>query len=696
VTVLRRVLIANRGEVAVRIARTVRALGATSIAVYSDADVDARHVHEADVAVRIGPVPAADSYLSIERVVEAARATGADAVHPGYGFLSENPALATACAEADITFVGPPASAIAAMGDKVRAKALVAAAGVPVVPGSEGRGLGDDELAAVAATIGFPVLLKPSAGGGGKGMRVVEDPTAFSDAVAGARREARGAFGDDTLLLERFVNRPRHIEIQVLADQHGHVVHLGERECSLQRRHQKVVEESPSPSLSEPTREAMGAAAVDAARACGYVGAGTVEFIVPSARPDEFFFLEMNTRLQVEHPVTELVHGLDLVELQLRVAAGEALPFAQDALVARGHAIEARVYAEDPAAGFLPTGGTVLVVDEPDDRPGVRVDSSLDVGAHIGTEYDPMLAKVIAHGADRAEALRRLDTALAHTTVLGVTTNIGFLRRLLADDDVVAGRLDTGLVDRRLPALVAGSVPDEVVVAAALRRLTPDEPVTDPWHLRRGWSPAGTRPQEALVEVRGHEPVTVVACWRDGSWWVRVGDDPTVPERPAALSPAAGAGASGSTEVVLVLDGRRTRLSVADGPNGEVWFGWGGEAWASRIEEPWQVHRGDRASAGSGPVPAPMPGTLTAVLVAEGDAVHEGQPLAVVEAMKMEFTLRAPQAGIVAVVHGPVGRQVALGEPIVTVADADDAAAHTGTVSDADLTGPGPTGPSGT
>ncbi len=459
------VLVANRGEIAVRVIRTLRELGVRSVAVFSDADAGARHVREADTAVRIGPAPAAESYLSVERLLEAAARTGAQAVHPGYGFLAENAAFARACEEAGLVFIGPSADAIALMGDKIRAKETVAAAGVPVVPG--GR---DPELADAARTLGPPVLLKPSAGGGGKGMRLVRDLAVLDEEIAAARREARASFGDDTLLVERWIDRPRHIEIQVLADGHGNVVHLGERECSLQRRHQKIIEEAPSVLLDEATRAAMGEAAVQAARSCGYRGAGTVEFIVPGSDPAQYYFMEMNTRLQVEHPVTELVTGLDLVEWQLRVAAGEPLGFTQDDVTLTGHAVEARICAEDPARGFLPSGGTVLLLDEPRGD-GVRTDSGLSEGTEVGSLYDPMLAKVIAYGPDRATALRRLRAALAETVTLGVQTNAGFLRRLLAHPDVVAGELDTGLVERAVDDLVTTDVPEEVYEAAAAVRL---------------------------------------------------------------------------------------------------------------------------------------------------------------------------------------------------------------------------------
>ncbi|WP_405492616.1 biotin carboxylase N-terminal domain-containing protein [Streptomyces sp. NBC_00096] len=532
------VLVANRGEIAVRVIRTLRELGVRSVAVFSDADADARHVREADTAVRIGPAAAAESYLSVERLLDAARRTGAQAVHPGYGFLAENAAFAAACADAGLAFIGPPAAAISLMGDKIRAKETVKAAGVPVVPGSTGSGLSDAELIAAAEEIGVPVLLKPSAGGGGKGMRLVRDPGLLGEEIAAARREARSSFGDDTLLVERWVDRPRHIEIQVLADAHGNVVHLGERECSLQRRHQKVIEEAPSVLLTPELRASMGAAAVEAARSCGYVGAGTVEFIVPGGDPSSYYFMEMNTRLQVEHPVTELITGLDLVEQQLRVAAGAELGFGQSDVTLTGHAIEARVCAEDPARGFLPSGGVVLALSEPSGG-AVRTDSGLVAGVDTGSTYDPMLSKVIAYGPDRAAALRVLRGALADTVILGVQTNAGFLRRLLAHPDVVSGELDTGLVERDLLSLLPEGVPDEVYAAAALlssphcapsrnRALPGPSPRTpagpdeggstgsakpgwiDPFDSANGWRLGGT-PAWTVHHFRlpGQDPVTV-------------------------------------------------------------------------------------------------------------------------------------------------------------------------------------------
>ncbi|HEY4603467.1 MAG TPA: biotin carboxylase N-terminal domain-containing protein, partial [Blastococcus sp.] len=460
------VLVANRGEIAVRVIRTLREMGIRSVAVHSDADAGALHTRLADVAVPIGPAPAAQSYLSIERVLEAALRTGAQAIHPGYGFLSENVEFARACEHAGIVFIGPPVAAIEAMGDKIRAKQTVMAAGVPVVPGRTEPGMSDEQVIDAAVAVGFPVLLKPSAGGGGKGMRVVHAKEELPEAIAGARREAISSFGDDTLLVERYVGNSRHIEVQVLGDAHGNVIHLGERECSLQRRHQKVIEEAPSPLLDTASRASMGRAAVEAARAVGYTGAGTVEFIVDADRPRDFFFLEMNTRLQVEHPVTECVTGLDLVEQQIRVAAGERLPIDQSDVTLDGHAIEARLYAEDPSRGFLPQAGTVLGLVEPS-GPGIRFDSSLAVGGVVGTDYDPMLAKVIAWAPTRETARARLVGALGHTAVLGVTTNAAFLRSLLSDPDVVTGKLDTGLIERRGDALTVVAPPSSAVFAAA-------------------------------------------------------------------------------------------------------------------------------------------------------------------------------------------------------------------------------------
>ncbi|HYH32472.1 MAG TPA: biotin carboxylase N-terminal domain-containing protein [Pseudonocardia sp.] len=642
------VLVANRGEIAVRVLRTLRQLGIRSVAVHSDADAEAPHVRAADTAVRIGPAPAAQSYLSIPAVLEAAAATGAQAVHPGYGFLSENTAFAAACAEAGIVFVGPPASAIEAMGDKIAAKATVAKAGVPVVPGSDGAGLTDDELVAAVDGIGYPVLLKPSAGGGGKGMREVHRPEDLREAIASARREARGSFGDDTLLVERLVTTPRHIEIQVLADAHGNVVHLGERECSLQRRHQKIVEEAPSALLTEAQREAMGAAAVEAARAVGYTGAGTVEFIVGSDDPDRFYFMEMNTRLQVEHPVTELVYGVDLVEAQLRIAAGEERPW-PSRIRPSGHAVEARVYAEDPSAGFLPTGGRVLALREPDGT-SIRVDSGIATGTVVGSDYDPMLAKVIAWGGDRTEALRRLDASLRETVLLGLGTNIGFLRALLADPDVRAARLDTGLVGRRLTDWTAADVPSDVLVAAAahaLLELEPSGDVVDPFDVPGGWRVGEPAWTTWRMTVGGHEPVGVRIRGRAAGAEVAVGD-----AEPVSCT----ARRDGAVLAVTVDGVTRTYVCAQDGET--LWLGRDGHAWGIREQAPLDAATSAEAGAG-GPVLSPMPGTVTAVEVTDGQAVAAGDRLVVVEAMKMEHVLTAPVDGVVRELRARPGGTVA-------------------------------------
>jgi acetyl-CoA/propionyl-CoA carboxylase biotin carboxyl carrier protein len=661
------VLVANRGEIAVRVIRTLRAMGIRSVAVYSAADAGARHAREADVAVPIGPAPAAQSYLSIERVLDAAARTGAQAVHPGYGFLSENVEFARACEKAGVVFIGPPVAAIEAMGDKIRAKQTVMAAGVPVVPGRTEPGMSDDEVAAAAVEVGFPVLLKPSAGGGGKGMRVVRAEAELRDAIAAARREARGSFGDDTLLVERYVGSARHVEVQVLGDAHGTVIHLGERECSLQRRHQKVVEEAPSPLLDAATRAAMGTAAVEAARAVGYTGAGTVEFIVdaePGGRGGgiDFFFLEMNTRLQVEHPVTEMVTGLDLVELQVRVAAGEPLPLTQDDVVLDGHAIEARLYAEDPARGFLPQTGTVLGLREPA-GPGVRLDSSLAVGSVVGTDYDPMLAKVVAWGPDRDTARARLVGALGHTAVLGVPTNTAFLRALLTDPDVVAGRLDTGLIERRGEALTAAEpVPPSVYAAAALYELLEDEPagpVVDRWDVPDGWrlgEPAWT---VRRLQAAGGDPVTVRVRGRSSAAEVQVGSG-----EPVRASAARDGG-----ELTVTLDGVTSRYAVVHA-GGQVWLAADGRVTALREHE--RLHAAAEGAAADGAVTAPMPGTVTVVRAAVGDRVEAGAPLLVVEAMKMEHVLTAPLAGTVTELGVTAGQQVRLDERVAVVTAGED------------------------
>ncbi|MGA5501044.1 acetyl/propionyl/methylcrotonyl-CoA carboxylase subunit alpha [Streptomyces umbrinus] len=715
------VLVANRGEIAVRVIRTLRSLGVRSVAVFSDADADARHVREADTAVRIGPAPAAESYLSAERLLEAAARTGAQAVHPGYGFLAENAEFARACADAGLVFIGPPADAISLMGDKIRAKETVKAAGVPVVPGSSGSGLTDAELASAAREIGMPVLLKPSAGGGGKGMRLVRDASVLADEIAAARREARASFGDDTLLVERWIDRPRHIEIQVLADGHGNVVHLGERECSLQRRHQKIIEEAPSVFLDEKTRAAMGEAAVQAARSCGYSGAGTVEFIMPGVTvpiggtPPEppvssYYFMEMNTRLQVEHPVTEMITGIDLVEWQLRVAAGERLGFAQEDITLTGHAVEARICAEDPARGFLPSGGTVLRLHEPQGD-GIRTDSGLSEGTEVGSLYDPMLSKVIAYGPDRATALRRLRGALAGTVTLGVQTNAGFLRRLLAHPAVVAGELDTGLVEREVEGLVSTGVPPEVYVVGGLLRqaaLFPNPAPSRSWGLRpqTPLRPERPRPQtpDGLNESGWVDPFSVPSGWRLGgepAWTVQhlrvPGHDPvTVRVRATAegmefrldgvdaetealrgsggLPPVSGRGGPGEENrfsqpptVTLHLDGITHTFHHTS-----TWLGRDGDAWNLLDHDPVAASLTGAAHAGADSLTAPMPGTVTVVKVAVGDEVTAGQSLLVVEAMKMEHVISAPHAGTVTELDVTPGTTVAMDQILAVVAPREE------------------------
>ncbi|WP_406512118.1 ATP-grasp domain-containing protein [Streptomyces sp. NBC_00161] len=674
------VLVANRGEIAVRVIRTLRELGVRSVAVFSDADADARHVREADTAVRIGPAAAAESYLSVERLLDAARRTGAEAVHPGYGFLAENAAFAAACAEAGLAFIGPPASAISLMGDKIRAKQTVKAAGVPVVPGSSGSGLSDAELVAAAEEIGMPVLLKPSAGGGGKGMRLVRDAGLLGEEIAAARREARSSFGDDTLLVERWVDRPRHIEIQVLADAHGNVVHLGERECSLQRRHQKVIEEAPSVLLTPELRASMGAAAVEAARSCGYVGAGTVEFIVPGGDPSSYYFMEMNTRLQVEHPVTELITGLDLVEQQLRVAAGAPLAFSQSDVTLTGHAIEARVCAEDPARGFLPSGGTVLALSEPSGG-SVRTDSGLTAGVDTGSTYDPMLSKVIAYGPDRAAALRVLRGALADTVILGVQTNTGFLRRLLAHPDVVSGDLDTGLVERDLAGMLPEGVPPEVYATAAL--LAQDGAAAaadgwvDPFGAASGWRLGGT-PAWTVHHFRlpGQDPVTVrtrPSGTETELLLTDTGDDPA-PSAIEAQGPGQSPGAPARGRIVartaeyltVELGGVTHRFSQAASPEG-TWLGRDGDSWHVQDHDPVTAALSGAGHAGADTLAAPMPGTVTVVKVAVGDRVVAGQSLLVVEAMKMEHVISAPHSGTVTELDVSPGTTVAMDQVLAVV-----------------------------
>jgi acetyl-CoA/propionyl-CoA carboxylase biotin carboxyl carrier protein len=628
-----RVLIANRGEIAVRIERTLARLGVESVAVFSDADAEAPHVRAADLSVHIGPTPARDSYLSIERVVDAALHTGAGAVLPGYGFLSERADFAAACADAGLVFVGPGPEAMAMLGDKGRARAVADAAGVPTLPGWSGDELTDAEIVERVGEGDLPLLVKAAAGGGGKGMRLVERREDLAEALGAARREAASAFGDERLLIERFVEPSRHLEIQVIADSHGNAIHLGERECSLQRRHQKVIEESPSPVVTEAMREAMGAAAVALAQQAGYVNAGTVELIAERDDPSKFFFLEVNTRLQVEHPVTEEVTGLDLVELQLRVAAGERLPLTQEKVARSGWAIEARVYAEDPASGFLPSSGEVVAYRE---APGVRVDSGIAAGTVVGTDYDPMLAKVIARGEDREEALERLRRALGETVVAGPTTNVAYLRSLLARPEVRAGEMDTGLIERLGDEVTAPAPPPELAALALVAMLGEPED-DDIWSDRRGWRMQG--PAWIRRKLEGPIEVAVRATRDDWEW--QVGDD------------------SG------VLSSRPQKVSVY--PDGDaVWIA---DPDVGPVRFAPAVGDADSAAGGEASLEAPMPGTVVQLRVEAGATVAAGETLVVMESMKMEISIQAPRDGVVDTVLIASGDKVDRGAVLIELAD---------------------------
>ncbi|MCU1559462.1 biotin carboxylase N-terminal domain-containing protein [Mycetocola sp.] len=656
------VLVANRGEIACRILRTLRALGIRSVAVYSDADQNAKHVTDADDAVRIGPAPAAQSYLDIPAVIGAAMASGADAIHPGYGFLSENAAFARACADAGIVFIGPGVDALEVMGDKIRSKNHVAASGVPVIPGDSRPGLSNTELAEAAARVGYPLLIKPSAGGGGKGMHAVSHPADLEAALITARRVAAAAFGDDTLFLERLVSQPRHIEVQLLADSHGSVIHLGERECSLQRRHQKVIEEAPSPLLDAGTRARIGEAACRVAESVGYVGAGTVEFLVSAERPDEFFFMEMNTRLQVEHPVTEEVTGFDLVAEQIRIAAREPLRVTQADITLTGHAVEARLYAEDPERGFLPATGTVLELREATGD-GIRVDSSLRQGLVIGSDYDPMLAKVIAYGPDRSSALAQLDRALADTTILGVRTNVEYLRLLLADADVRAGNLDTSLIDRRLPELRFHRATDDHLAAAALLLHSEREAAStgSPWSRPSGWRLGEPRPTSYAFSL-GDETRTVSVLSGERAASVRIDDGE---ETQALLRPIDGIDHAltwaGRTRMLRLTRNARSVWVADDGFSVELPILSREQRLAARLA---LISR--NGSPSSPEVRSPMPGTVISVEAVTGDRVEAGDTLVVVEAMKMEHKLVASVPGEVTV-HVAPGDLVKLDQLVATL-----------------------------
>ncbi|HKU03525.1 MAG TPA: biotin carboxylase N-terminal domain-containing protein [Arthrobacter sp.] len=683
------VLVANRGEIACRVIRTLRAVGIRSVAVYSDADAGARHVREADTSVRIGPAAATESYLSIDAILEACRQSGAEAVHPGYGFLSENADFARALAKAGIAFIGPGVDALNVMGDKIRAKNHVAGYSVPVVPGIARPGMTDSELEEAAGAVGYPLLIKPSAGGGGKGMHVVEKAADLPAALATARRVAAAAFGDDTLFLERLVTTPRHIEVQVLADAHGNVIHLGERECSLQRRHQKVIEEAPSPLLEglpngADVRARIGEAACNAARSVNYTGAGTVEFLVSDDAPDEFFFMEMNTRLQVEHPVTEMVTGIDLVEWQVRIAAGEPLTIRQADVGLSGHAVEARVYAEVPEKNFLPSTGTVLRLAEranaTDSR--VRVDSSLVEGLELSANYDPMISKVIAWGGDRAEALETLDQALAGYAALGIETNVEYLRLLLNDPDVRAGRLDTGLIERKMPALEFRRIGDHELVAAALHPLSQEgdqpAPASGPWQARSGWRLGAPAPRRiSLGTPDGGVASVAVTDSPDGGGTAVVAVNGGT--RQAASLRLAEDGSA-----VLTLGGaaREYRVAASPGQPTQLFLGNGG--WSCRLELLTREARLERIlaavqrqeGAADPEVRSPMTGTVVAVPVSDGDAVEAGEVLVSVEAMKMEHHLVAPLAGTVHLT-ARTGDLVRADQILATIHPTDAEPAHT-------------------
>jgi 3-methylcrotonyl-CoA carboxylase alpha subunit len=644
------VLIANRGEIAVRIARSAKRLGLRVIAVYSEADADALHVRVADEAHMIGPPAARESYLSIEKLITVARFTQAQCIHPGYGFLSENAQFAEACAAAGIVFVGPPPSAIRAMGLKDQAKALMEKAGVPVVPGYHGERQDAKFLKEKAYEIGYPVLIKAVAGGGGKGMRRVDKHAEFDAALESAAREAQSAFGDPRVLIEKYVTAPRHVEMQVFADRHGNVIHLNERDCSLQRRHQKVIEEAPAPGMTAEVRAAMGRAATEAARAVGYEGAGTVEFIADGAqglRPNGFWFMEMNTRLQVEHPVTEAITGLDLVELQFRVAAGEALPLGQDDVRIDGHAAEARLYAEDPERNFLPSTGKLTALEFSGGE-GVRIDTGVEAGSVVSPYYDPMIAKVIAHGHDRNEALERLATALGNTVVVGPHANAAFLKALVSHPEFRAGRFDTGFIDRNLSQLtrVDPAVENAAIAAAVETLLRPAaqesegrsdswrDPWRDPWAANDGFALGPARQFDLDITVDGH-PRKATVQWGEGA---RVTMDGVAAGNGVRFVPA-GAG------VVAIANGVQRSVALKSYDSIDV----------------------DHLD-GDGVIKAPMHGKVLAILVEQGASVQKGERVAVVEAMKMEHALMAPIEGTVAEIVAAVGAQIAEGATILSIA----------------------------
>ncbi|WNW12174.1 acetyl/propionyl/methylcrotonyl-CoA carboxylase subunit alpha [Pseudomonas sp. DTU_2021_1001937_2_SI_NGA_ILE_001] len=623
-----RLLVANRGEIARRVMRTAQAMGIHCIAVHSAIDRHARHVAEADSAIDLGGARPGESYLLIDKIIEAAQASGADAVHPGYGFLSENASFARRLEAAGLLFLGPPASAIEAMGSKSAAKTLMEQAGVPLVPGYHGEDQDVQTFRDAARRIGYPVLLKAAAGGGGKGMKVVEDESGLAEALASAQREAQSAFGDARMLVEKYLLQPRHVEIQVFADRHGHCLYLNERDCSIQRRHQKVVEEAPAPGLTPVLRQAMGEAAVRAAQAIGYVGAGTVEFLLDAR--GEFFFMEMNTRLQVEHPVTEAITGLDLVAWQIRVARGEALPITQEQVRLDGHAIEVRLYAEDPEGGFLPASGHLAVYREPAPGPGRRVDSGVAQGDEVSPFYDPMLAKLIAWGDNREEARQRLLAMLAETLVAGLKTNLVFLQRILAHPAFADAQLDTGFIERHRQQL-----------------LPPAEPLPEAF-----WQQAGAAWLASEAPRRRdddpHSPWAAPSAWRSGL--------------PASTRLALSC--AGEVREVTVAPARQAPRAAAALRQGDtLYLRWGLTWQAVQRDDPITRHAlGEQAHGG---LTAPMNGSIVSVRVQPGQSVEAGAPLVVLEAMKMEHSIRAPQAGTVKAVYCQEGEMVSEGSVLV-------------------------------
>jgi 3-methylcrotonyl-CoA carboxylase alpha subunit len=658
-----KILIANRGEIACRVIRTALRLGIATVAVYSEADAEALHIALADEAYAIGPPAARDSYLRIDRLIDAARHSGAAAIHPGYGFLAENADFAEACAEAGIVFVGPPPSAIRAMGSKAAAKALMEKAGVPTVPGYHGVEQGEAVLAEAAQRIGYPVLIKPSAGGGGKGMRPVARAEIFAASLATAKREAKSAFGDDRVLLEKYLTAPRHIELQIFADSHGNAVHLFERDCSVQRRLQKVIEEAPAPSLTAEQRQEMGATAIAAAQAVGYVGAGTVEFIAEAGR---FYFMEMNTRIQVEHPVTEMITGIDLVEWQLRVAAGETLPLTQSQIAMSGHAVEARLYAEDPQRNFMPATGRLRRLRVPDPAPELRIDSGVREGDRVSVHYDPMIAKVIAWGGDREAALHRLAAALAGYRIAGVATNRDFLMRVLRHPAFIAGDIDTGFIERHRDVLIprVTAAPRFVLAAASLGLLLDQARVAcanaassadrhSPWHRRDGWRLNGATYQDMLWRD-GEEPRRVRVHYDRDHCRLEIDDRDSM----------ARAWREDAGDLVIELDGARQDVSVT-AIDGIVTVCSDEGAWRLSYIDPLAPRAAEAAAGGR--LTAPMPGKIAQVLISSGGAVQRGQALMRLEAMKMEHTIAAPADGTVERVNYAAGDLVEEGAELIVL-----------------------------